>query len=164
MKEKQIALDDMIEKMSDEDKLLVIKARRTAFVARFIVLRESKRSKAHRRIEMLEWKDDTTAEELYDLFKRIFAENRDNQRIVERDLRRAMAHVSRSVNYFVREYAARATKDFIGALYDYDHSNRLLFSSDEQPRLGGWRLPQDLERERMMSLVKRQQLPEDSAD
>ena len=32
-----------------------IEARRTAFVARFIVLRESKRTKAHRVIEMMEW-------------------------------------------------------------------------------------------------------------
>ena len=42
----------------------IIRARRTAFVARFIVLREGKRTKAHRVIEMMEWDELTTVEEL----------------------------------------------------------------------------------------------------
>ena len=135
--------------LTEEQKLLFTRARRTAFVARFIVLREAKRSKAHRAIEQLVWQDDTSAEDLCEMLRKAFVENKDNIKIVERDLRRALAHVGRSVSYFVKEYSARATTDFIGALHDYDRSNRLLFSSDEQPRPGGWRLPQDLEREKL---------------
>ena len=40
-------------------------AERTAFVARFIVLREGRRSRAHRQIEQLCWEIETTAEDLY---------------------------------------------------------------------------------------------------
>lgn len=121
-----------------------IRARRTAFVARFIVLREAKRSRAHRVIEQLEWHDLTTPDELADLFRRIFKENGDNMMPVERDLRRAIAHSSRALNHFVREYALRATTNFIDALFDYERSNELLFGSDEQPKPGGWRLPSEL--------------------
>ena len=52
-----------------EERLDVIKARRTAFVARFIVLRESKRTRAHRVIEMMDWDDQTTAEDLMERFR-----------------------------------------------------------------------------------------------
>ena len=56
---------------------MVNRARRTAFVARFIVLRESKRTKAHRIIEKMSWSDDTTAEELAMMFRQVFIENGD---------------------------------------------------------------------------------------
>ena len=59
---------------------MVNRARRTAFVARFIVLRESKRTKAHRIIEKMSWSDDTTAEELAMMFRQVFIENGDNMR------------------------------------------------------------------------------------
>jgi len=122
------------------------RARRTAFVARFIVLREAKRTKSHRIIEMMEWQDDTTAEELYERFRQVFVENGDNMVPVDRDLRRALAHASRSLQYFVREYQERATTSFIEALFDYERSNHLLFGEDEQPKPGGWRLAQELAR------------------
>jgi hypothetical protein len=67
---------------------------------------------------------------------------------VERDLRRALAHSSRSLNFFVREYAARATRNFIDSLFDYERSNVLLFGSDDQPKPGGWRLPKELLKQR----------------
>jgi len=70
---------------------------------------------------------------------------------VERDIRRALAHSSRSLNHFISEYALRATLNFIDALYDYERSNKLLFGEDEHPKLGGWRLPQDLERAKKRS-------------
>jgi hypothetical protein len=63
---------------------------------------------------------------------------------VERDLRRALAHSERSLKHFVSEYSARATYNFIDALFDYERSNQLLFGDDEYPKPGGWRLPQEL--------------------
>ncbi len=119
-------------------------ARRTAFVARFIVLRESKRTRAHRVIELMDWDKQTTAEELADRIRTVFVENGDSMRPVDRDIRRALAHSSRSINYFVSEYVGRATGSFIDALDDYERSNKLLFGGEEQPRSGGWRLPREL--------------------
>jgi hypothetical protein len=129
--------------MTELDKA-TIRARRTAFVARFIVLRESKRTRAHRVIELMAWDDLTSPEELAESFRKVFRENGDNMVPVERDLRRALAHSSRSLNHFVREYATRATRNFIDALFDYERSNTLLFGSDDQPKPGGWRLPKEL--------------------
>jgi hypothetical protein len=128
--------------------ITVIEARRTAFVARFIVLREARRTRAHRRIEQLAWVKETTAEELADEFRRAFKENGDNMVPVNRDIRRALAHAERSINHFIGEYSSRATLNFIDALMDYERSNKLLFGDDEQPKTGGWRWIQELIRER----------------
>ena len=125
----------------------IIRARRTAFVARFIVLRESKRTRAHRKIEKLSWNDTTSAEELAARFRQVFIDNGDNMMPVDRDLRRALAHASRSLNFFIQEYESRATTNFIDALFDYERSNTLLFGSEEQPKPGGWRLPRELLKE-----------------
>lgn len=122
----------------------IIKARRTAFVARFIVLREGKRTKAHRVIELMEWDDLASVESLASRFRQAFIDNGDSMAPVDRDLRRALAHSYRSLKCFIIEYAKRATTDFIGALEDYGRSNELLFTEDEQPRSGGWRLPTEL--------------------
>jgi hypothetical protein len=132
----------------------IIKARRTAFVARFIVLREGKRTRAHRVLEMMEWDDLTTVEELAARFRQAFLDNGDSMMPVDRDLRRSLA-------FFISEYAHRATSDFITALEDYGRSNELLFTDDEQPRSGGWRLPHELrklkaEREDKGELVAKQ--------
>ncbi len=129
--------------LSDEEKAL-LKARRTAFVARFIVLRESKRTRAHRIIEMMEWDDFTNIEELSERFRQAFIENGDNMTPVDRDLRRALAHAARSLNHFVKEYSERSTRNFIDALFDYERSNQLLFGDDDSPKPGGWRLPGEL--------------------
>lgn len=129
---------------SPEAARALLRARRTAFVARFIVLRESKRTRSHRIIEMLEWSDTTTVEELAAQFRAIFVQNGDNMMPVDRDLRRALSHASRSINHFIAEYAARATTSFIDSLNDYERSNLLLFGNDEQPKPGGWRLPREL--------------------
>ena len=122
----------------------LIRARRTAFVARFIVLRESKRSRAHRVIELMEWDDLASAEDLAARFREVFVENGDNLMPVDRDIRRALAHASRSLNHFVQEYATRATANFIDALFDYERSNTLLFGNEDYPKPGGWRLPREL--------------------
>lgn len=122
----------------------IINARRTAFVARFIVLRESKRTRAHRVIEMMQWGEDTTVEELAERFRNAFIQNGDNMEPVDRDIRRAVAHSLRSLKYFIQEYSLRATTCFIDALVDYERSNQLLFDQDEQPKPGGWRLPHEL--------------------
>lgn len=140
--------DSLPKPQGDEQTLSVIQARRTAFVARFIVLRESKRTRAHRVIEMLTWDEGTTAEELAKRVRQVFVENGDNMVPVDRDINRAVAHASRSLNFFIHEYAARATLNFIDALYDYERSNALLFGNDEQPKPGGWRLPKELVKER----------------
>lgn len=128
--------------------LSVIEARRTAFVARFIVLREARRTRAHRRIERIAWAHETTAEELSEIFRAAFIENGDNMVPVNRDIRRALAHAERSINHFIGEYSSRSTLNFIDALCDYERSNKLLFGEDEQPKTGGWRLIQELIRER----------------
>ncbi|MEY4669682.1 MAG: hypothetical protein RL518_2381 [Pseudomonadota bacterium] len=136
----------------------IIRARRTAFVARFIVLREGKRTKAHRVIEMMDWEDLTTVEELAHRFRSAFEQNGDNMFPVDRDLRRAVAHSFRSIKFFVSEYALRATTDFVQALVDYERSNQLLFSDDDAPKPGGWRLPREIERqkaERALGVVKK---------
>lgn len=124
----------------------IVRARRTAFVARFIVLRESKRTRAHRVIEMMEWGDLTSAEELAERFRNAFVENGDNMMPVDRDIRRAIAHSQRSIRFFVQEYSVRATRSFIESLIDYERSNSLLFGADEQPKPGGWRLPKELQK------------------
>ena len=134
--------------LPDELKAAVVRARRTAFVARFIVLRESKRSRSHRIIEQFDWSDTTTAEELHDKIREVFVTNGDNMEPVDRDLRRALAHSKRSLKHFIEEYNTRSTLNFIDALFDYERSNSLLFGDDEAPKLGGWRLPQDLQRAR----------------
>lgn len=135
----------------------VIRARRTAFVARFIVLREGKRTRAHRLIESMEWDDLTTVEELAQRFRQAFLDNGDSMMPVDRDLRRSLAHSYRSLKFFVKEYSRRATGDFVTALEDYGFSNQLLFADEEQPRSGGWRLPRDIRRGKVESGVKAQQ-------
>ncbi len=131
----------------------ILRARRTAFVARFIVLREGKRTRAHRVIELMDWEDLTTVEELAERFRQAFVDNGDNMVPVDRDIRRAMAHSHRSLKFFVSEYSLRSTRSFVEALVDYERSNQLLFGVDEQPKPGGWRLPHELKRTKEQALI-----------
>ena len=144
------------------DKLILERARRTAFISRFIVLREGKKSKAHREIELLEWCDSSRTEDLLEQIYKIFQKFGDNLAIVDRDLGRALAHADRlnplksgdskdtfeshfSLWPLIEEYNKRACTTFIDALFDYERSNKLLFGEDgDQPKLGGWRLPREL--------------------
>ena len=125
---------------------MMISARRTAFVARFIVLREGKRTKAHRVIENMSWDESTTAEQVSMMFRQAFIENGDNMAPVDRDIRRALDQTKRSLKFFVAEYAKRSTLSFVDALWDYERSNTLLFGEDENPRSGGWRMPSEIEK------------------
>ncbi|MCB0344995.1 MAG: hypothetical protein KDD66_07750 [Bdellovibrionales bacterium] len=120
-------------------------ALRTAFVSRFIVLREGRRSRAHREIEQMSWSDEATADDLYKLFREAFQKNGDKLQPVDRDLKRAMEHAKRSVDFFIEQYTERSTLSFEQALEDYERSNALLFGDDDEdaPRKGGWRLPSD---------------------
>ena len=120
-------------------------AMRTAFVARFIVLREGRRSRAHRIIESMTWNEQTTADELCHKFREAFMNNGDKLQPVDRDLKRALEHARCSANYFVEQYIGRCTLSFRDALADYERSNKLLFgdSKEEVPRSGGWRLPSE---------------------
>jgi hypothetical protein len=148
MTDAAVALSSAVLKreLSPEEIKAHTRARRTSFVQRFIVLREGKRSKAHRFIEMMEWEDQTTAEELYDRFRKAFLDNKDSMTPVDRDLKRALAHADRSITFFIREYNSRSTTSFIESLEDYGRSNTLLFGDDEQPRPGGWRMPIELKK------------------
>jgi hypothetical protein len=78
---------------------------------------------------------------------------------VDRDLRRSLAHSYRSLKFFISEYAQRATLDFIGALEDYGRSNELLFTDEDQPRSGGWRLPRELRKVKADREIQQQVLP-----
>ena len=122
-------------------------ALRTAFVARFIVLREGRRSRAHRLIEELAWTDTTTIEELHKRIRDAFIENGDKLQPVDRDLKRALEHARCSVDHFIEQYLGRNVLSFRQALEDYERSNRLLFGDDPQevPRSGGWRLSTETE-------------------
>jgi hypothetical protein len=116
-------------------------ALRTAFLARFIVLREGRRSRAHRLIEDLAWNENSTAYEVAELIRQSFIKNGDKLGPVERDIRRALQHAECSARYFADQYSERSTKSFREALVDYQRSNKMLFGEDpdEVPRKGGWR-------------------------
>ncbi len=117
-------------------------ALRTAFIARFIVLREGRRSKAHRIIEEMAWTQDATAVEVANMFRQAFVVNGDKLRPVEKDIDKALKHARRSAEYFTDQYIGRASTTFRDALNDYHRSNALLFSEEDQdrPREGGWEL------------------------
>ena len=123
---------------------ILVSARRMAFIARFIVLRENKRSKAHRKIEQLSWSNNATAEELAEKIRLVFKLNGDNLISINRDLRRALEHASPASKHFVEEYAQRSCNTFIEAIEDYERSNHLLFEGQEAPRCTGWRNPAEL--------------------
>ncbi len=114
---------------------------RTAFVARFIVLREGRRTRAHRLIEQMSWEESTTAEDLARKFRQAFVDNGDKLGPVDRDIKRALEHAASSVNFFIAQYLERETLSFIEALADYERSNELLFGDepDAPMRTGGWR-------------------------
>jgi hypothetical protein len=139
---------DQQKRQAGDQACALISARRTAFVARFIVLREARRTRAHRVIETMEWEETTSAEDLATSFRKAFVENGDNMIPVLRDIKRALAHADRSLKHFVSEYSTRSTLNFVDALADYERSNKLLFGDDEQPKTGGWRLIVELTRER----------------
>lgn len=128
--------------ISDFDKSLAF---RTAFIARFIVVREGRRSRAHRAIEEMSWSEDASAEEVMNMFREAFIANGDRMSVVEKDLEKALKHAKRSIEYFLEEYIGRSTNSFREALDDYVKSNILLFGLDEDvPRTGGWRFSEHL--------------------
>ena len=88
---------------------------RTAFVARFIVLREGRRTRAHRAIEQMSWTSKTTAEELASRFRQAFVDNGDKLGPVDRDIKRAMEHAESSVHFFIAQYLERETLSFLEA-------------------------------------------------
>jgi hypothetical protein len=118
-------------------------ALRTAFISRFILLREARRSRAHRIIEAMSWDNLTTAEDLYDRFRSAFIQNGDKLESVDRDLRRALSHAYCSIEHFLGQYVNRSTLNFMDALEDYKKSNKLLFGDDVDKEIKsvGWRLP-----------------------
>jgi hypothetical protein len=118
-------------------------ALRTAFVSRFILIRESRRSRAHRLIEVMDWDYSSTAEDLYDMFRAAFVKNGDKLEAVDRDLRRALSHAYCSIEHFIGHYVNRSTTNFIDALEDYKKSNKLLLGEEVNKEIKsvGWRLP-----------------------
>jgi len=135
--------------MSDSNnKKKLLKAKRAAFLARLIVLREGKKCKAHREIEQLEWDSLTTAEDLANKIASVFKRNTTSILSIQKDLKRALAHSDNSAKYFANEYEKRSTTNFIDALKDYERSNELLFGDNSPPKFGGWCLPDQLEKEK----------------
>lgn len=126
---------------SEIDPVMQRSAIRTAFVARFIILREGRRSRAHRVIEQMTWTETAIAEELYHMFRQAFVENGDKLLSVDRDLKRSLDHAYSSIGHFVDQYVGRSSLSFKDALRDYERSNVLLFGEEDLPRSGGWRLP-----------------------
>ncbi len=117
---------------------------RTAFVSRFIVLRENRRTKAHRTIEAMQWDSTVSAEDLLQRFREAFIANGDKLEPVDRDLNRALKHAYISIEHFLGQYLGRTTDSFYESLIDYKKSNELLFGEDEDsPKSVGWRF-QDL--------------------
>ena len=123
-----------------------ISAIRTAFIAKFILLRENKRSKAHRSIEKLSWSKDISAKELYNRFREEFLKNGDKIIAVEKDLKRALIHAEGSASYFLNQYLLRECLSFKQALLDYERSNELLFGSPQSPnnKRKGWKLSTEI--------------------
>ena len=105
-------------------------AERTAFIARFIVIRENQRCKAHRILEKMDWQINTSAEELLERFKSAFLASGDSIKKVDKDLNQAIRQAKHSADYFLEQYLNRATLNFKEALRDYKKSNRLLFGND----------------------------------
>ena len=120
---------------------------RTAFISKFVVLREGKRSKAHRDIERLTWSRNATAEDLCHAIRELFKLNGDKLSTVDRDLKRALQHAHGSASFFIPQYISRQTLSFKEALEDYERSNELLFGSEESPvtKRTGWRLSNQLQ-------------------
>ena len=120
---------------------LLIAVTRAAFISRFIVLREGRRSRAHRKIEKLAWTQETTAEEIYEKIRECFIENGDKLTPVDRDLRRALEHAKTAAPYFISQYANRLTLNFRESLKDYQKSNSMFFENEDSEALktGGWR-------------------------
>lgn len=118
-------------------KLALIRARRTAFVSKLIILRENKISRAHSILERLHWDDTTTYWELFRVFYRVL-------RLFEKpvnfkkDLDRAREHAKNLSPTFVREYANRAGQSFLEALIDYEKSVYILFGAEYLRMLVGW--------------------------
>ena len=141
------SLSDLKDYLEQEKKLInsksleLIQARRTAFIARFIVLRESKRSRAHGEIELLTWQAETTAEELAAIMASIFKSHKEDMKSANRDIKRALSHASRSMSHFVAEYVKRSNESFAEALSDYNRSNLLLFGDEKNEDLHGWSSP-----------------------
>ena len=130
----------------NHNKEQTVSAIRTAFVAKFILLRESKRSKAHRAIEKLSWHKDASAKDLYHQFRAEFVKNGDKLITVEKDLDRALMHAEGSANYFLSQYLSRECLSFKQALLDYERSNELLFGSVVYPnnKRKGWKLSTEI--------------------
>ena len=130
----------------NHNKKQTISAIRTAFVAKFILLRESKRSKAHRAIEKLCWDKDASAKDLYNQIREEFIKNGDKLLTVDKDLDRALLHAEGSANYFLSQYLSRECLSFKQALLDYERSNELLFGTSECPnnKRKGWKLSTEI--------------------
>ena len=131
----------------EDFKQTLCRAKRTAFVTRFIVLREKRRSRAHRLIEHLSWDQYSSAEEVAVMIRSVFKNSGESARSYEPDIRKALNYAKGLYFYFVPQYAERATNCFLDALVDYERSKDLLFSREESPDCLGWRMPAEIQHE-----------------
>lgn len=123
----------------------IIRAKRTAFVSKFIILREKKISQAHSIIERLLWNQKTDYQTLARVFKRIFKFFND-ERTYESDIKKASEYAKNLPTYFIKEYDTRSGTSFLQALLDYEKSVFILFGSDYLKNLLGWAPPSSLAR------------------
>lgn len=127
----------MLGKQQEISKLALIRARRTAFVSKFIILRENKISRSHAILERLHWDDTTTYYDLYRAFYKILRAF-DKPLCFKKDLDKAKEHAKTLSPTFVREYANRSGQSFLEALIDYEKSVYILFGADHLRTLLGW--------------------------
>ncbi|MCS6960896.1 MAG: hypothetical protein NZT61_00120 [Deltaproteobacteria bacterium] len=127
----------MFRKLIDVPKEVIIRAQRTAFVSKFIILRETKISPAHTVIEMLTWEDKTTYLELANAFEKIFkVTGRDKTYL--KDIKKAIEHAKNLSIAFVNEYARRSGLSFLESLIDYEKSIFILFGPNYLSSIIGW--------------------------
>ncbi|MCS6892954.1 MAG: hypothetical protein NZO16_00045 [Deltaproteobacteria bacterium] len=115
----------------------ILRARRTAFVSKFIILRENKVSRAHEIIEKLAWDDTDSHYTLAKAFEKIFNFFGEDKSYMK-DIEKALLSAKSLSAAFIKEYATRSGKCFLEALLDHERSIFILFGSEYLRLLLGW--------------------------
>lgn len=121
------------------DPKMKVASTRAAFLSKFILLRENKKSKAHREIEKEFWGPEETAQDLYAKFLCIFEKYKDNK--AKEDLKASLKYAKTLIDYFVNQYSTRITLNFGDALRDYKRTHDLLEENCLKPM--GWKIPRN---------------------
>lgn len=106
-------------------------ALRNAFIARFIVLTNRRRSRANGLLKKLTWTEEVTAEQLAEIIKGIFVSANDFNETIEKDIAKSIEHANYSAIFFTEYYHQRSILSIKEAVEDYKRSNELLFGDRE---------------------------------